>query len=111
WRSPSTPTQAHCRRWTSPPPIWSPGSFLAQRKSGVQDPPDDYGPAQPSFCPGADDQAISSMTAADGEVAAAAAGAGLLPLAESSAPLQAAVTAIRPDGVKYHNQSVTRITD
>ena len=29
-------------------------------------PPDDSGPAQPSFCPRADDQAISSMTAADG---------------------------------------------
>jgi hypothetical protein len=35
----------------------------------------------------------------------------LIPLAETSRPLQAAVTAIRLDGVKYHNPSVTRITD
>ena len=35
----------------------------------------------------------------------------LLPLARSLGPLQAAVTAIRLDGVKYHNPSVTRITD
>ena len=33
------------------------------------------------------------------------------PSAEESRELQAVVTAIRPDDVKYHNQGVTRITD
>ena len=35
----------------------------------------------------------------------------LIPLPRARGPLQAVVTAVRPDGVKYHNQSVTRITD
>jgi hypothetical protein len=35
----------------------------------------------------------------------------LITLPRTRGPLQAAVTAVRPDGAKYHNQSVTRITD
>jgi hypothetical protein len=61
--------------------MWSPSLSLAQRKSAVPVPPDDYGPAQPmtaiaergGLLPWADEEVILSRSAVDGEVAVATA--------------------------------------
>jgi hypothetical protein len=96
------------------------GSLVGRfrRKSGVQDPPDDHGlaiPWPPSQCDGG----ASAPGRRRGQFEHGGGGQGrccyrlswLIPLPRTRGPLQAVVTAVRPDGAKYHNKGVTRITD
>jgi hypothetical protein len=109
---PHGPGAARSQHWTSRPPMWSPGSSSAQRKSEVRVPPADRGSAEPmqpsrsedGLLPWSGDEAILSRTRRTAWAAVAALPGGLV-------QLQAVVTAIRCDSDKNHNQGVTRITD
>jgi hypothetical protein len=99
--------------------VWVAGVGLGQDGGlqGVQNPPDDYGLAnrwQPSQCDGGllpPGRRRGHFEHDRGGRLGRCRWSWAAPLPRGLAPLQAVVTAVRPDDVKHHNQSVTRITD